>query len=833
MLWAPVIAAAASLHAQPYDILIRNGRIVDGTGAPWYTADVAIRGDRIAAIGKLADVPAKLVIDAAGLVVAPGFIDIHTHARRGIADVPTAENYVRQGVTTLMEGNDGFSPVPLGPDLEKVAALRPGVNYGSFAGQGSIRSAVMGTENRKATSGEIGKMRELTRQAMLDGAFGLSTGLFYVPGNFTPTEEVVELAKVAGAMGGMHISHMRDDAAHVLDSIRETIRIGEEGGLPTQVTHHKIIGAPNWGRSVLTLRMIDEARARGADVSLDQYPYTASSTGTDALFPQWTFAGGAAQAAARIRNPETRARIKAAIAQNIREDRGGGNPKNVVMAHCRFDPALNGRSLADITEAAHRAPDIANAAETLMDLELKGGCQAVFHAMDEGDVERILRYRFTMIGSDGEIPTFGKNTPHPRSYGTFARVLGRYVRERKVLTLEDAVRRMSGLPANRLGLLDRGLLRPGMKADVAVFDPAVVADKATFEQPHQYAIGVRDVMVNGRLVLRDSSMTGDRPGQVLRGPAYAPKPAQFPGASWEYHPELLPESRRNAIHEYLTNLKTAALFIVKDGVVVEDWGETKRKFMCHSMRKSILSALYGIHVASDEIDLTKTLADLGIDDNEPSLTDEEKRATVLDLLQARSGVYHPALAETPEMKAARPPRYSHPHGTFWYYNNWDFNALGTIFERLTGARIFEDFQRRLSGPLGMEDFEPADAEYSRGKTSIHPAYPFRLSARDLARVGYLYAQKGRWRGTMIVPQDWVRRSTAAVSDASRQSLAGDAYGYMWWVRPKYFFAWGVGGHYVAVVPDRNMVVVHRVNTDQDGNNVTANQFAKLMDLILE
>jgi CubicO group peptidase (beta-lactamase class C family) len=310
-------------------------------------------------------------------------------------------------------------------------------------------------------------------------------------------------------------------------------------------------------------------------------------------------------------------------------------------------------------------------------------------------------------------------------------------------------------------------------------------------------------------------------------------PAQtFPGASWEQRTERLPAAQRQAIRDYATAIGTAALMIVKDGVVIEDWGETARKFNCHSMRKSFLSALYGIQAAEGHIDLSKTLAELGIDDNEPSLTDEEKRATVLDLLKARSGVYHPALAETPEMIAARPVRGSHPPGSFWYYNNWDFNALGTIFERQTGTKIFEEFLKRISIPLGMEDFKLEDTEYNRGRISIHPAYPFRMTARDLARFGYLYARQGRWRDRQIVPADWVRQSTHSASDASRQFLPGDGYGYMWWVRPKYFFAWGVGGHYVAVSPERDLVVVHRVNTDQPGKRVSGEEFARLMDLIV-
>lgn len=510
-----LLILSLALPLQAYDLLIVNARVVDGTGGPWYRAGIAIDGDAIAAIGLLSGATAKRIIDAQGLVVAPGFIDIHTHARRGIFEVPTADNYVRQGVTTLIEGNDGSSPIPLKPFLDKLRATPISVNFGSFAGHGSIRAAVMGLENRKATPVEIERMKTLARQAMRDGAFGLSTGLFYVPGNYATTEEVIEIAKVVGEMGGMHISHMRDEGIHVEDSVRETIRIGEEGHLPTQVTHHKTIGKANWGKSAETIRLIEEARARGVDVTIDAYPYTASSTGTAALFPQWSQAGGQKELVKRLHDPTTRAKIKAAIADNIANGRGGGNAKNIVMASCGFDAALAGKSLAQITDVRGKTPTPDNAAETAMDIQEKGGCSAVYHAIDEGDVERILRYPFTMIGSDGEIPIFGKGVPHPRSYGTFARVLGHYVREFKVLTLEDAVHRMSAIPANRLGLEDRGVLRPGMKADIVIFDPAMVGDRATFLEPHQYAVGVRTVLVNGIPVLDEGKITASRPGRVL------------------------------------------------------------------------------------------------------------------------------------------------------------------------------------------------------------------------------------------------------------------------------------------------------------------------------
>ena len=515
-----VLISPFLIAQQPlYDLIIANGRIVDGAGGPWYYADVAIKGDTIAAIGKFDPKTAARVLDAKNMVVAPGFIDIHTHARRGIFQDPSAQNYIRQGVTTLMEGNDGSSPPSIAEFLEQVAKAHPAPNFGTFAGQGTIREQVMKLENRPATPEEIEKMRGLMRQAMLDGAFGMSTGLFYVPGNFTPPDEVIEVAKVAGEMGGMHISHMRNEAAQILDSVKETIRIGEDGHMPTQVTHHKVIGRANWGLSKETIELVKQARARGVDVTIDAYPYTASSTGTAALIPQWAQAGGRTALLERLNAPEQRARIKAIVVDNIKNDRGAGDPANVVMASCGFDKTLAGKSLADITKDRGRAVNFENAAETLLDIQKAGGCSAVYHAISEEDVERILKYPFTMIGSDGEIPQFGVGAPHPRSYGTFARVLGRYVRERHTITLEDAVHRMSGLPAARLKLFDRGLLRPGMKADVVVFDAATVADKADFAKPHQYAIGFQHVVINGKPVILAGELTAERPGRVLYGPA--------------------------------------------------------------------------------------------------------------------------------------------------------------------------------------------------------------------------------------------------------------------------------------------------------------------------
>jgi N-acyl-D-amino-acid deacylase len=520
-LLASILAPAVLVGQAPaYDLLLRGGRIVDGTASPWYRADVAIKGDTIVRIAPAITEPAGRVVDVNGLVVAPGFIDIHTHARRGIFDLPTADNYTRQGVTTLVEGPDGGSPLPLKPFLDKITALGIAPNFATFIGQGTIRGEVVGNTDRAATREEIEKMRALVRQGMEEGAFGLSSGLFYVPGAFTPTEEVIELARVAGELGGIYISHMRNEANGLVESVRETIAIGERGRLPTQVTHHKVVGKAYWGGSVETLRMIDEARARGVDATIDQYPYTASSTNIgSALMPSWALEGGREATLKRLKDQQTRAKIKAETLAIIRDERGGGDPKNVQIAANEWDPSMAGKTLADVTASRKLPVTLENAAETTLWIFEQGNAQGIFHAIGEQDLERILVHPATMVASDGEVAIFGRNHPHPRSYGTFVRVLGLYARDKKLLSLETAVQKMSALPAQRLGLADRGVLRAGMKADIAVFDAARVRDTATFEKPHSYAAGVNYVIVNGQVIVDSGTMTPARPGRVLYGPA--------------------------------------------------------------------------------------------------------------------------------------------------------------------------------------------------------------------------------------------------------------------------------------------------------------------------
>jgi dihydroorotase/N-acyl-D-amino-acid deacylase len=511
-------------NSQDYDLIIRGGKVVDGSGNPWYHADIAIKNDRIAEIGQLSNHEAKRVIDAHGLVVAPGFIDPHTHALRGIFEVPNAESALLQGVTTLTEGNDGSSPYPIDRHYADIDNLRISPNWAVFVGQGTIRQRVIGFGLRKATPDEMERMKQMVRDAMEQGALGISTGLFYVPGSFTSTEEVIELSKVAAEYNGIYISHIREEAAQLIDSVQETIRIGEEANIPVQITHHKVIGVENWGASIESLRLVDEARKRGVDVTIDQYPYTASQTSINALIPQWAQAGGREEMLSRINSAETYSTIKNEVVAKILYDRGGGDPKNVFISRNSWDPDMAGKNLAELAIDAGLEPTPENAADVVFDIIRGGGATAVYHAIGPEDVDRIMQHPATAIGSDGPVGVFGEGAPHPRQYGTFARVLGLYVRERKILSLEEAIRKMSSQSARRLGIHDRGLITKGYFADIAIFDPDEIVDKATFENPHQYAIGTKFVLVNGTVVVENGQHTGARPGRILHGPGYLPGP---------------------------------------------------------------------------------------------------------------------------------------------------------------------------------------------------------------------------------------------------------------------------------------------------------------------
>ena len=503
-----------------FDIIISNGTIVDGSGQGSYQADIGIVDDRIVKIGDLSESKSVHIINAENLIVSPGFIDSHTHAIRGIFDVPTAESSLLQGVTTLTDGNDGTSPFPIKAHYQKIENTRISPNWAVFVGQGTIRQEVMGLENRDPTASELSKMKVMVKEAMEEGALGISTGLFYVPGSFSSTSEVIELSKVASYYGGIYISHMREEAVDVLKSINETINIGIKAKIPVQITHHKIIGKENWGLSKETLKLVDNAIKDGVQVSIDQYPYTASQTSIRALIPQWAQAGGRADLLQRIDDPKTRKLIIDGIIERILFDRGGGHPKNIFISKSSWNTSQEGKNLAELCIERDLEPSPYNAAMVVFEIIKGGGASAVYHSINSDDVDLIMQHPMTSIASDGPMTVFGVGSPHPRTYGTFARVLGSYVRDRNILSLEEAVRKMTSLPAKILSIESRGLIKEGYYADITIFDALTVNDKATFEDPHQYAEGIYSVLVNGVIVVDHGAHNGNKPGRVLRGPGY-------------------------------------------------------------------------------------------------------------------------------------------------------------------------------------------------------------------------------------------------------------------------------------------------------------------------
>lgn len=517
---ALVIGFAPLAAAEPlYDLVIRGGEVVDGTGAPRYRADIGVKGDRIAAIvreGLPADAGAE-TLDATGHVVAPGFIDNHAHIATNIHQFPLAENFIRQGVTSIIASlHSGPQPYPMKAYMD---GLDVAPNVGFFAGHSFARTQVLGQENREPTPAELARMQGIVADSMRDGALGLSTGLIYVPANYAKTEEIVALAKVASCHGGIYVSHMRDEGMGVLDSINEVIRIAEQADIPGHINHHKVTGAGQWGWSERTLALIDQARARGLDIKHDLYPYTASSSSSAIMFPSWAHAGGPDAFRKRVSDPATRAKIEQESLRILLKQRGGADLKRLQFRIVPSHPEYNGRTLADLATDRGLKGTPEEAVQLLIELQLAGGFSAIYHAMDEADVVRIMQHPLAMIESDGDPVGYDDGYPHPRTYGSFPRVLGRYVREQKVLTLEDAVRRMTSLSADQYGQADRGRLKEGAFADITVFNPETVADRAEFTDPHQYSVGIRHVVINGEAVIRAGALTGARPGQILAGPA--------------------------------------------------------------------------------------------------------------------------------------------------------------------------------------------------------------------------------------------------------------------------------------------------------------------------
>jgi N-acyl-D-amino-acid deacylase len=544
------------LHAQPaavpYDVLITGGRIVDGTGAPWFKADLAISGDRIAAVGDLAGRPTRQTVDASGLVVAPGFIDMLGQSEFNVLVDGRAASKIMQGVTTeitgegesiapandrmILEGKAGWDHFNVIQDFRTIGEYsarletrsRPAINIGTFVGAGGLRNYVIGKDDVPSTPATLAEMKALVAAAMRDGALGLSSSLQYVPDRFNSTEDLVELAKVARQYGGVYLTHIRSESGQMNEALDEVFTIAARANIPAEIWHIKTAYKANWGTMPAVLRRIEEARARGLDITANQYPYTRASNDLDSCLPTWVREGTDDQMVARLKDPKLRARIKAemddAKATGWENQWYGSGGADGVMVASVLNADLRtyeGMTLAQVGKAMGKDPR-----DALMDLVIAdhGQTACITSIMTEADVRAALAHPLVSIDTDSgakaEDGPLSESRSHPRAWGTFARILGKYVRDEKLLTLEEAVRKMTSRPAARVGLQDRGILRPGMAADITVFDAATIRDVATFEDPNHYSVGVRHVFVNGRAVVSNGTITSERPGRPLRGPGY-------------------------------------------------------------------------------------------------------------------------------------------------------------------------------------------------------------------------------------------------------------------------------------------------------------------------
>ena len=507
---ASTLAASAQGPAR-YDVLITNGRVLDGSGNPWLAMDIGIRGGRIADMGRLERAAAARTIDAHGLTVTPGFIDVHSHAADGLAGaLKDARQLIAQGITTATLNPDGGGPTDLRTERIGFEQRGIGVNVALYVPHGSIRREVLGMADRAPTADELTKMIAIAKNGMEAGGIGLSSGLYYAPGSYAKTEEVIALAKIVGEMGGVYESHIRDEADYsvgVVAAVDEVIRIAEEGRLPGIVAHMKALGPTSWGLSMALVEHVKQARDRGVEVYADQYPYEASGTGiVGALIPRWAEVGGREEMLKRITGPDHE-RLAADIRRNL-ERRGGAD--TLVMSFYRPNPSFEGQTLAQVAKAMNRPPE-----EAAMDLLLKGDASLVSFNMSEDDIALIMRQPFTMTCTDGGLVPFGDGKPHPRNNGAFARKTHRYVEERQVIDLPFVVRSMTSLPASVFGMKDRGVLRPGAWADILVFDPKQVRDTATYLEPHQLAEGMEYVLVNGVIEKDAGAYTGTLGGRVV------------------------------------------------------------------------------------------------------------------------------------------------------------------------------------------------------------------------------------------------------------------------------------------------------------------------------
>jgi N-acyl-D-amino-acid deacylase len=515
ILCAMLFTGSQAQAADPdYDILVRHGRIVDGTGNPAVHADLAIKAGRIAAIGKITGT-AKQELDATGMIVAPGFIDVHTHAE-DIDDQPLGENFLRMGVTTLMLGNCGASALNIGEYFRNLEATTTSPNVATLVGHSTVRRRAMhGSFDRPPTPEELEEMKAKVRQGMEEGAFGLSTGLIYLPGVFAKTEEIIALAQVAGEFDGIYATHQRSEGDNIRKSLEEIFRIAREARIRAEISHLKLSGPSNWHQAKEILAIIDQARASGLDITQDQYAYTASSTGISQLIPEWVREGGQQRFLERVAEPETKAKLVEEMRRSL-EKRKSPDYSYAVIASYRPNRALNGMNILEATILTRLSASTDDQIEMILEIESNGGASGIFHGMSDEDIEIFMNHPNTMFACDSGVRRFQADVPHPRGYGNNARILGQYVREKKVLRLEDAIRKMTSLPARTFRLKERGELREGWWADLAVFDPGNVNDPSKFADPHHYSVGFRYVLVNGTVVVENDQHNGARPGKVLR-----------------------------------------------------------------------------------------------------------------------------------------------------------------------------------------------------------------------------------------------------------------------------------------------------------------------------
>ena len=502
-----------------FDVLVRGGSVLDGSGAPAERKDVGIRGEVVTAVSDLTGATARRILDASGLTVSPGFIDVHTHSEEELLVNPKAESKIRQGVTTEILGMDGgsYEPGVFSQELRKLEEGGIALNAASFVGQGTIRGLVLGMSDRAATADEIEAMRKLARTAFEQGALGISSGLEYTPGGFAALSEIAELAKVMSGTQGLYATHMRNEDDRVLEAVEESIEIAERAGVGLHISHLKCQGKRNWGKLDSIFEAIRKAEARGVSVTMDRYPYVAYSTTLANLMPLWSREGGTEEFLRRLQSADDWPRIRAAMEEKIAL-LGSWDAVMISSVEREKNKPLQGKTIAEIVKERGEDPFLYTRA---LILEEKNRVGMVGFGMEEETTARVLAHPNCMPASDGiALADYGelrKGNPHPRSYGTFARVLGKYVREEKIMPLEEAIRKMTSLPAERFSLARRGRLAKGFFADVVVFDPAKVRDRATFAEPHQYADGFEAVLVNGVVVFEGGERTEELPGKVIRG----------------------------------------------------------------------------------------------------------------------------------------------------------------------------------------------------------------------------------------------------------------------------------------------------------------------------